>query len=484
MGNSKGMATTLTRKRATPGRRGGVVEAMKSRAAAVGETRMIPVGDIQPNPDNPSQRSEPGEGLVASIREVGVIQDLVLAPAEQWRTTHPEHADTLTDAPYVVLAGHRRLAAAVAAERDEVPARVRDDFDATTLDSVVLHENVHREALSPVEEALAYRRLLDRQQISQRALAKHTGVSQSQISKKLKLLDLPAGLQEAVSAGLVGIEDGSTILQEDEEVVTALDALVQAAEDRVDLTVLIPEARRAVQVQVAATAAATQAEERGAPFVTPDHLAEHLGSQRVWEHRLSDDKAIATAQAAGTLVVSHGTVHPWGGGGKVEFYSTETPAPPKRATQPRTASDTQRRKANKARREAMLEIVTTPPKADVIHRCLLQWALTGAAWGSDTLRVAQPLLEHADLIPGDLNYYEVREHLTGLADKPSLHAAWVLYVAKRDEEVGLPQDYRTWGALHLEHYAWLVEHGYEPTPWELEKLDEARQATETTEEEK
>lgn len=476
---AKGMSTTLTRARVAPSRKGGVVEAMKSRAAAVGESRMIPVGDIQPNPDNPAERSRPGEGLVASIREVGVIQDLVLVPLELWRASHPEHEEVVTDAPYVVLAGHRRLAAAAAAARDEVPARVREDFDPTTLDSLVVHENIHREALTPIEEAMAYRRIMERQSLSQRALAKHTGVSQSQISKKLKLLELPSGIQELVGAGLLGIEESATVLDEDPGVVQLVDEAAAAAEEEFDLTEVITQARYVVRVEAARTAATEQAEQRGAPFVASDELDAHLksGAGRAWNHRLDDDKAIAQAQEAGTLVVSHSHVSRWGGGGKVEFYTTEKPkkAPASSQQQEQAANDTQRRKANKARRAAMLDMVTKPPKADVIRRGLLAWAIGGAGWGSDTMRVAQPLLEHAELVPPGLNYWDIREHLRGLDERAQLHAAWVLLIAKRDEEVGLPQDYRKWGQVHLDHYAWLDEQGYDPTPWEQDKLAEARE---------
>lgn len=201
--SEKGMATQLRRGRSAAGgsRRGGVVEARRERAAT-GDARMIKIADVQPNPDNPQGRSgQPDESMINSVREVGVIQDLVLVPVDLWLATHPGREGELSDAPYVVLTGHRRLAAATLAGRDEVPSRVREDFDATTLDSVMLHENLHRLALSPVEEARAYRRIMERHGLSQRQLAKHTGVSQAQISKKLKLLDLPAGMQEAVSVG-------------------------------------------------------------------------------------------------------------------------------------------------------------------------------------------------------------------------------------------------------------------------------------------
>lgn len=473
---TKGMSTTLARSRAMPTRKGGVVEAMKSRAAAVGDSRLIQVGDIQPNPDNPVERSQPGDGLVASIREVGVIQDLVLVPLELWRTSHPEHDDALTDAPYVVLAGHRRLAAAAAAERDEVPARVREDFDEAALDSVLIHENVHREALTPIEEALAYRRIMDRQKISQRALAKHTGVAQSQISKKLRLLDLPAALQEAVTVGLIGIEQAGAVLSEDDAVVAMLDEVVAQADaqEKLDLDSAVGDARYRVRLRDAQDKARSQAEQRGVPFIERDDLAQQLGSSAGTTHRhqLTDDEEIAAAQAAGTLVITHGHVAPWGGQGNVEFYTTATPKTAEPA-QPRSASDTQRRKANKARRQAMLDIVTSAPKADVIRRGLLAWAIAGGGWGSETYRVAQPLLEHAGLVESGLNYWDVKRHLADLTEPRQLHAAWILLMAMRDEEVGLPNEHRTWSQTHLDHYAWLTSHGYEPSDWEQQMLSQA-----------
>lgn len=479
---TKGMSTPLARGRAGGSRRGGVVDAMRDRASS-GEGRMVPVADIQPNPDNPEARSRPSEALVNSVREVGVIQDLVLVPVEQWLAEHPNRDDEVTDAPYVVLAGHQRLAAAAAAERDEVPARVREDFDATTLDSVVLHENLHRMALTPVEEAEAYRRIMDRRNLSQRSLAKHVGVSQSQIAKKLKLLDLPPGVRAAVSDGLVGIEESAIVLKEDPEVIEVIDhAIVLAAEgDEVDIDRLVVDARVCVREQAARATAQQQADERQAPFVEHRDLRGQLGlnnSEHALHRRLRDDEDIAAAQEAGTLVVSAAPASPWGGGGQVEFYTT---APPKKAaatTGGVPSSDHQRTKANRARRAALREIVSSPPKTDVIRRELLTWAIEGGGWGSEVSRVAQPLLEAAGLIEEGLSYWDIRSDLPALTERQQYHAAWILIVARRDEQVGLPLHHNSWQRIHLEHYAWMAEQGYEPDEWEQQMLTAAKEAVE------
>lgn len=478
-----GMSTGLSRpakKRAG----GGVVSAMKSRPAA-GEGWMVPVGDIQPNPDNPASRSRPSESLVNSVRAVGVVQDLVLVPIELWLAEHPGREDELSSAPYMVLAGHQRLAAAKAVERDEVPARIREDFDATTLDSLVLHENLHRLALTPIEEGQAYRRIMERRSLSQRSLATHVGVSQSQISKKLRLLDLPDGLQAAVADGLVGIEESAVVFEEDSEVIAAVDdAITLASEgETVDLSQLVADARLLVRERHAREAAQQQADERKAPFVEAGDLPRALalgGNEAAGARRLQDDQQIAAAQESGSLVVAVSPIRPWGGGGAVEFYTSEKPkqpasASPSSPTQP-ARSDHHRGKANKARRAALREIVQTPPKTDVIRRELLAWAIAGGGWNSETCRIAQPLLVAAGLIEDGSSYWDILQDLPALNERQQYHATWILMIAHRDEQVGLPLHHRTWGRLHVDHYAWLADHGYEPGEWEQTMLDEATNA--------
>ena len=478
----KGMSTQLTRGRpATAGaRRGGVVEARRARAAS-GDSRMIKVADVQPNPDNPQGRSQPDESMVNSVREVGVIQDLVFVPVEQWLSAHPGRESELTDAPYIVLTGHRRLAAATLAGRDEVPARVREDFDPTTLDSVVLHENLHRLALSPVEEARAYKRVMERHGLSQRQLAKHTGVSQAQISKKLKLLELPSGLQEAVSAGLVGIEQSAVVFSEDAEVVEAVDRMIALAADgeSVNLDSLIHQARTEVHERQAQDAARQQAQERRATYVAPTDLnaALELGrSEYSGQRQLRDDKDIAAAQEAGTLVVSYTPPSAYASP-KTLFFTAEKPKR-QAADQPSKAAsgDRERGKANRARRAALLDLVTTPPKIDAIRAELLAWAIAGGGWASSGMDVARPLLHAADLVDEDVSYWEVKQALQGLSDKQQHHAVWIMILARREEAVGLPLHQEHWGREHIEHYAWMTERGYEPGEWEREMLTEGRKA--------
>lgn len=481
--SEKGMSTRLQRGRPAAGgsRRGGVVEARRERAAT-GDARMVKVADIQPNPDNPQGRSQPDESMVNSVREVGVIQDLVLVPVEQWLATHAGREGELTDAPFVVLTGHRRLAAAVLADRDEVPARVREDFDATTMDSVVLHENLHRLALSPVEEARAYERIMERHGLSQRQLAKHTGVSQPQISKKLKLLELPPGMQEAVSAGLIGIEQSVVVMTEDPEVLEAVDQAIAliANSENVNLDSLIHQARTEVRGRHAQEAARQQAEERKAAYVAPADLNSALGlgrSEHSGERQLRDDKDVAKAQREGTLVVSHSAPSAYAAP-QTLFFTTEKQKRQSAAGQPSKAAadDRERGKANRARRAALLGIVTTPPKIDVIRAEMLAWAIAGGGWASSVMDVARPLLHAADLVDEDVTYWEVRQALKALSERQQHHAVWIMMIARRDESVGVPLHRDHWGREHIEHYEWMTERGYEPGEWEQRMLDAGRKA--------
>ncbi|HJN91762.1 MAG TPA: ParB/RepB/Spo0J family partition protein, partial [Dehalococcoidia bacterium] len=119
----------------------------------------IPVGAIQPNPDQPRQFFDPSglEELAASIRENGVLQPILVYATEP---------DT-----YCLIAGERRWRAAQLAGLTEVPALITDISDKNRL-TLALVENIQRQDLSPLEEAHAYRRLIDEAALTQEQVAK------------------------------------------------------------------------------------------------------------------------------------------------------------------------------------------------------------------------------------------------------------------------------------------------------------------------
>src|SRR5437879_796424 len=158
--------------------------------------QMIPVDAISPSPLNPrSDLGNVGE-LAASITALGIIQPMTVRPAEDGR--------------YLLVAGERRYAAALAAGLTEVPAIVREMDDKQALE-IALVENCQRRDLNPTEEAGAYRVLIDHHAYTQRTLAKQIGRSQSHIAKRLALLELPQDVRSEVDSGGITLPDAAEL---------------------------------------------------------------------------------------------------------------------------------------------------------------------------------------------------------------------------------------------------------------------------------
>jgi ParB family chromosome partitioning protein len=163
----------------------------------------ISVDAIKPNPDQPRSRfdEETMAELAASIGEVGVLQPVVLARDES--------------GAHYLIAGERRWRAARKAGLATIPAVVRGSSGESTLVEALV-ENVQRQDLTPLEEAHAYRQLLEDTGMSQEQLATRVGKSRSTVSNTLRLLGLPGPVQTMVDSGslsagharaLLGLED-------------------------------------------------------------------------------------------------------------------------------------------------------------------------------------------------------------------------------------------------------------------------------------
>jgi len=150
----------------------------------------LPVDQLHPNPRQPRAVFDADElaDLVHSIREIGVLQPVVVRPSGP-------------DA-YELVMGERRWRACRAAGLATVPAIVRETPDHDLLRDALL-ENLHRSQLNPLEEAAAYRQLLDDFGCSQEELANHIGRSRPQISNTLRLLRLTPAVQRRVAAGVL-----------------------------------------------------------------------------------------------------------------------------------------------------------------------------------------------------------------------------------------------------------------------------------------
>jgi len=159
-------------------------------AADAGGTRDIPIELIRRNADQPRRQFAEAEidELAASIREKGVLQPVLVRPAPG------------AQGEYQLVAGERRWRAAQRAGLRALPAMVRELSDLEVLEIAIV-ENVQREDLSVLEEALSYRALMDKFGRTQEAVAQVVGKSRPHVANALRLLSLPAEVQAMLADG-------------------------------------------------------------------------------------------------------------------------------------------------------------------------------------------------------------------------------------------------------------------------------------------
>ena len=146
----------------------------------------VAIASIELNPHQPRTHfaEESLNELAASIRAVGVLQPLLV------RTVRP--------GAYQLIAGERRMKAAQRAGLTNVPVIVRDATDAASAEQALI-ENVHREDLGPLEEAAAYQQLLEDFGLTHDQLASRVGKNRATISNAIRLLGLPASVQQLIA---------------------------------------------------------------------------------------------------------------------------------------------------------------------------------------------------------------------------------------------------------------------------------------------
>jgi ParB family chromosome partitioning protein len=147
-------------------------------ARMAGDIAMIPIGDIEPNREQP--RTEFDEralkSLALSIEELGIIQPITVRKTRALK--------------YQIISGERRFRASQRAGLEEIPAYIRIADDQQLLE-MALVENVQREDLHPIEIATSFQRLINECQLSHEAISKLVGKARASISNQLRLLDLP-----------------------------------------------------------------------------------------------------------------------------------------------------------------------------------------------------------------------------------------------------------------------------------------------------
>jgi ParB family transcriptional regulator, chromosome partitioning protein len=160
----------------------------------------IDLDRISPNPRQPRTSLKDGElaELAASIREHGILQPLIV---------------TRVDAGYRLVAGERRWRAARLAGLRTVPVVIKDATPQQLLE-IALVENIQRQDLSPLEEAAAYRQLIDEHALTQEEVARRVGKSRSAVANTIRLLNLIPEAMEALERGLITEGHARTILSQ------------------------------------------------------------------------------------------------------------------------------------------------------------------------------------------------------------------------------------------------------------------------------
>lgn len=168
-----------------------------------GDTHTLRISEIEPNRKQPRQYFDEVAitELADSIRQHGLIQPIVVRPMEEG---------------YQIVAGERRWRACRMLGMSEVPVVIKEFSDEETA-QIALIENIQRQDLNPVEEAAAYRALMDEYGMTQEALSKAVGKSRSAIANSVRLLNLPDEIVEMLKKGKLSAGQAKAIASADSE---------------------------------------------------------------------------------------------------------------------------------------------------------------------------------------------------------------------------------------------------------------------------
>ncbi|MBY5933396.1 ParB/RepB/Spo0J family partition protein [Tateyamaria omphalii] len=216
--------------------------AQSAPVSGAGGEQRVPIEKIKPNPNQPRRQFDAGplEDLVASIKEKGVLQPLIVRPAGD---------------DFEIVAGERRWRAAQQAQLHDLPVLVRDFTDTEVLEVAII-ENIQRADLNPMEEAAGYKQLMDRFGHTQEKMAEALGKSRSHIANLLRLLQLPEAVQSLVTDGSLSAGHARALITADDPLalakkviagglsVRATEALVKKGADDVGDNIFTGSAKR------------------------------------------------------------------------------------------------------------------------------------------------------------------------------------------------------------------------------------------------
>jgi ParB family chromosome partitioning protein len=161
----------------------------------------LPLSVVELDPDQPRKvvKEEEIEELANSIREHGVLQPVLVRP-------HP-----LKPGTYLVIAGERRYRASVLAEKETIPVVIHKVDEKAAL-AIALIENLQRQDLNPIEEAMAYQRLMEEFSLTQEGVAEEVGKSRSYVANMIRLLKLSQKAKDALVDGGISMGHAKVLL--------------------------------------------------------------------------------------------------------------------------------------------------------------------------------------------------------------------------------------------------------------------------------
>ena len=153
------------------------------------EPQMLKISQVEPNRDQPRKQfdQESLEELAGSIRQYGIIQPIIVCKKQDY---------------YEIIAGERRWRAAKMAGLKEIPVVVKEYTDKEIAE-ISLIENIQRENLNPIEEAMAYKSLIEEYNLTQEELSERVSKSRSQITNTMRLLKLHEEVQKMLTDGSI-----------------------------------------------------------------------------------------------------------------------------------------------------------------------------------------------------------------------------------------------------------------------------------------
>ena len=158
----------------------------------------LPIDKIEPNPDQPRNQFDEDtlQELADSIKQYGMLQPILVTPKDDF---------------YEIIAGERRWRAAKQAGLNEVPVMIRK-YNENEIVEIALIENIQRDNLNPIEEAMAYKRLMEEFELKQDEVAEKVSKSRAAITNSLRLLKLDERVQDMVMEGKISSGHARTII--------------------------------------------------------------------------------------------------------------------------------------------------------------------------------------------------------------------------------------------------------------------------------